>query len=75
MTRVFVGCMELATTNTEKAVESAFANNDTATLALYKRFLDPIVRTMINQAADKPRQERLRGYLNSLSSLTNEQPK
>ena len=41
--RVFVGRLELITPGTEKAVESALASHDEATLAKYGRFLEPIL--------------------------------
>jgi hypothetical protein len=64
--RVFVGRLELITPATQRAVESAFAAGDRATLAKYKRFLDPILRSMIEQSTDTSREQRLLRYLNSL---------
>jgi hypothetical protein len=64
--RVFVGRDELITPATERAVESAFASGDRATLAKYSRFLEPILETMIDQSTDPSQQQRLSGYLESL---------
>jgi hypothetical protein len=64
-TRVFVGRLELITPATQQAVASAFANNDRATLAKYNRFLDPILRVMIDSATDDATRDRLSHYLDS----------
>lgn len=64
--RVFVGRLELITPATQQAVESAIASNDRATLAKYNRFLEPILRTMIQQSLDPARQRRLSEHLNSV---------
>jgi hypothetical protein len=68
-TRVFVGRLELITPATQQAVESAFAANDTTTLAKYNRFLEPILRSMIQQATDNSRQQRLLEYLRISSAI------
>jgi hypothetical protein len=65
--RVFVGRLELVTPATEQAVESAFATADRATLAKYKRFLEPITFSMVEQTTDESRQKLLLHYLDSLS--------
>ena len=44
--RVFVGRLELVTPATAKAVETAVASNDEATLNKYRRFLEPILETL-----------------------------
>ncbi|HWY07820.1 MAG TPA: hypothetical protein VNY24_13245 [Candidatus Acidoferrales bacterium] len=62
-TRVFVGRLELITPATEHAVESAFAANDQFTLAKYNRFLEPILRTMLQKSTDPSRNEQLGRYL------------
>ncbi len=62
-TRVFVGRIELITPATERAVESAFVSNDQATLAKYNRFLEPILRTMLQKSTDPSRREQLGRYL------------
>jgi hypothetical protein len=67
--RVFVGRLELVTSATQQAVERAFATNDSATLAKYKRFLEPIVRTMYEQASDPQRKEVLLRYLNVAETM------
>ena len=57
--RVFVGRLELITPATQQAVESAFATGDSATLAKYSRFLDPILVFMMQQSTDEARQQHL----------------
>jgi hypothetical protein len=64
--RVFVGRLELVTPATERAVERAFASNDRATLAKYGRFLEPILRSMLQQSTDSIKTKRLQTYLNSV---------
>ena len=66
-TRVFVGRLELVTPATERAVESAFAANDQATLAKYNRFLEPILSTMIQKSTDQTRSAQLGRYLSDVS--------
>ena len=67
--RVFVGRLELVTPATKNAVEHALASHDDATLAKYGRFLEPILKTMIESApnADKTQQlsETLNAYYNT----------
>lgn len=65
VTRVFVGRVELITPATQQAVATAFADNDRATLAKYNRFLDPILRVMIDSATDEATRDRLSSYLDS----------
>ena len=64
-TRVFVGRMEIVTPATERAVETAFASGDHATLAKYGRFLGPILQVMIVRSHDQARTAQLNKYLNS----------
>lgn len=64
--RVFIGRLELITPATQHAVESAFATGDSATLAKYSRFLDPILVCMLQLSIGETRQKLLLGYLNSL---------
>jgi hypothetical protein len=64
-TRVFVGRLELVTPATQTAVEHAFAAHDDATLANYARFLEPILNTMIKQAATPAKAQQLREYLSA----------
>jgi hypothetical protein len=68
LTRVFVGRLELVTPATERSVEYAFAANDRATLAKYGRFLEPVLRTMMQRSSDPARTERLGKYLNSVQA-------
>src|SRR6266446_3506446 len=60
ITRVFVGRLELITPVTEAAVERGFAAHDILLLTKYSRFLEPILKTMIDNApnADKAREYR-----------------
>jgi len=66
VTRVFVGRMEIVTPATERAVETAFATGDRATLAKYGRFLAPILQTMIARSQDANRRAQLTRNLNSV---------
>jgi len=66
MVRVFVGRLELVTPATERAVEFAFASNDRATLAKYGRFLEPILRAMLQKSSEPARTKLLETYLNSV---------
>jgi hypothetical protein len=67
-TRVFVGRLELITPATEHAVESAFASNDQLTLAKYNRFLEPILRSMIQKCTDPACNEQLERYFQEVSA-------
>ena len=66
-TRVFVGRLELITSATERAVESAFAADDQVTLAKYNRFLEPILSTMIQKSTEPARTAQLERYLQDVS--------
>lgn len=61
--RVFVGRLELVTPATEKAVETAFAAHDTATLKAYGRFLEPILSTMVKKETNPAQALRFQEYL------------
>jgi hypothetical protein len=63
-TRVFVGRLELITPATTDAVERAFAEHDSATLAKYARFLEPILKTMIENAPNPDKANDFRDDLN-----------
>jgi hypothetical protein len=54
--RVFVGRMEIVTPATARAVETAVASNDEATLSKYSRFLEPILRVAKQTKAGVVRQ-------------------
>jgi hypothetical protein len=66
--RVFVGRLELVTPATQKAIEAAFAANDTATLRTYSRFVEPILTTMIKKEPNPEQACRFQNYLNSVYS-------
>jgi hypothetical protein len=66
--RVFVGRLELITPATERAIESAFASNDQIILAKYNRFLEPILRAMIQKSTDPARSEQLARYFQEASA-------
>ena len=66
--RVFVGRLEVVTPATEKAVETAFAAHDTATLKAYDRFLEPILATMIKREKNPAQARRFQDYLNLVYS-------
>jgi hypothetical protein len=65
LTRVFVGRLELITPATQNSVLTAFEQNDQSTLDKYNRFLDPILRSMLEGAKDQPTRDLLTNYLNS----------
>jgi hypothetical protein len=71
--RVFVGRLELVTPATERAVENAFAAHDRATLEKYGRFLEPILRTMIERETNSKRVGKLNEYLGVVYSALMEQ--
>jgi len=66
--RVFVGRLELVTPATEKEVEKALAEQDTATLKVYGRFLEPILATMIQREKNPTKAAQLQNYLNIVYS-------
>jgi len=66
--RVFVGRLELVTPATEKEVEKAFAEQDTATLQAYGRFLEPILAMMVQREKNPTQAARLQQYLNTVYS-------
>jgi hypothetical protein len=66
--RVFVGRLELVTPATEKEVEKALAEQDTATLDAYGRFLEPILATMIQREKNPTKAAQLQIYLNIVYS-------
>lgn len=53
--RVFVGRLEVMSPTTQKAVAAAVVANDKTTLAKYGRFLEPILNSIHQQAADGQR--------------------
>jgi hypothetical protein len=61
--RVFVGRLELVTRATERAVQTAFAAHDTATLEKYSRFLEPILATLIKKESNSAKVRQLQEYL------------
>jgi hypothetical protein len=64
--RVFVGRMELVTPATRKAIQTALATRDRATLATYGRFLAPIVETIIRQESDPAMTKQLHQALGEI---------
>jgi hypothetical protein len=58
--------MELVTPATQKAIETAFAVNDQATLAKYGRFLAPMIETMLRKGSDPAQTAQLREALNQI---------
>ena len=66
--RVFVGRLEIVTPATEKEVEKALAEQDTATLNAYGRFLEPILAMMIQREKNPTQAARLQSYLNIVYS-------
>src|SRR5579864_294056 len=68
ISRVFVGRLELVTPATEKAVETAFASRDKATLEKYGRFLEPILQTMMAKETSRSQAARYTQYLSVVQS-------
>src|SRR6267142_1819076 len=63
--RVFVGRLELVTPATERAVERALATHDSATIAKFERFLEPILQALIKKESNPERLRRMQEALNS----------
>jgi hypothetical protein len=63
--RVFVGRLEIVTPATERAVETALAKHDSATLKLFGRFLEPILETMIQKESKPARVQQFSQALNA----------
>src|SRR5436309_10160532 len=63
--RVFVGRLEIVTPATQKAVQSALAAHDSATLKIFGRFLGPIMETMIQKESSPA---RIQQYCQALDS-------
>ena len=55
--RVFVGRIELVTSETRRSVEEALIKRDTSTLDRYSRFLDPILKRI--SSADPSKAEQI----------------
>jgi hypothetical protein len=66
--RVFVGRLEIITPATKSAIERALATHDRATLALYGRFLEPILQTMMKKENNPETLQKIREALNSFYS-------
>src|SRR4029077_2238424 len=66
--RVFVGRLEIVTPATEKAVATALAAHDVATLKAYDRFLEPILATMIKRETNPAQARRFQDCLNAVYS-------
>jgi hypothetical protein len=74
LTRVFMGRMELFTAATLKAVESAIAANDLATLKLYGRFVLPIVQRISAELELSPDKIRLNQLLTRMAESGSRRP-
>jgi len=61
-----VGRLELVTPATERAVETAFASRDKATLEKYERFLEPILQTMMARESNRSLAQKLDQYLTAV---------
>jgi hypothetical protein len=66
--RVFVGRLEVVTPATEKAVATALAAHDAATLKAYDRFLEPILAIMIKKETNPAQARRFQDCLNTVYS-------
>ena len=71
--RVFVGRLEIITPATQKAVEAALASHDDATLGKYARFLDPILKSMMEK--DPVTAQRLSELLDGPCYVDGAQPR
>src|SRR5713226_1067874 len=63
--RVFVGRLEIVTPATERAVERAVVTQDSETLKIYGRFLEPILEIMIQKESNSARVQQFYQALNS----------
>ena len=61
--RVFVGRMELLTSATQNAIETASAAHDKTTLTKYGRFLAPMIEEMLRKNPDGPYKDDLSAAL------------
>src|SRR6202521_2385059 len=66
--RVFVGRLEIVTPATEKAVQRALVTDDSATLKMFGRFLEPILQTMVQKESNAARVQQFYQALNSYYS-------
>lgn len=66
--RVFVGRLDLVTSATERAVERALATHDDAVLGKYRRFLEPILETMMKKEPAAKRVKQIQDALNACYS-------
>jgi hypothetical protein len=66
--RVFVGRLEIVTPATERAVERAVVTQDSETLKIYGRFLEPILEIMIQKESNPARVQQFYQALNSCRS-------
>jgi len=64
--RVFVGRMELLTPATQRAIETAVATHDKVTLAIYGRFLGPMIESILRNATDPVRTAQLNEALQQI---------
>jgi hypothetical protein len=67
--RVFVGRMELLTPATQKAIETAVASHDVATLAQYGRFLAPMIESILRKGSATAPSAQLSETLNQIYRL------
>ena len=68
ITRVFVGRLELMTPETRNAIREAIATNESATLAKYGRFLEPILNELLKTEPQGAERRRLADALNRVYS-------
>jgi hypothetical protein len=68
MVRVFVGRLEIVTPTTAREVENAFASQDKVSLEQHGRFLEPILRTIMEKESNPARARQWSRYLDSLYS-------
>jgi hypothetical protein len=66
--RVFVGRLEIVTPATEEAVHRALVAHDNRTLKMFRRFLGPILETLIQKESNPARVQQFYQALNSYYS-------
>jgi hypothetical protein len=71
--RVFVGRLEIVTPATERAVETALVEHDSATLKRFGRFLEPILETMIQKESKPARAQQFYQALNAYLEIAQNQ--
>jgi hypothetical protein len=69
-TRVFVGRLELVTPETERAVETAILTHDDAIIGKYFRFLQPIMKVIVEHESDPAKIKEINDVLGGFYGAT-----